>query len=275
MTPALGRLISGRGVIVRLMTGFGGVDGIVWRADTGLTFTDPPRGQVVRWKSADTGPELIRTGAGGAAGLAFDADGRLLAAERGARRVSRTDQSGTTTLLDQVDGAPLGGPSDLAFGPDGSLYIVDATSTGGRIVRLAPGGEAKVVVADLKQPSGVAVAPSGASLYVSDAGRAELRVYPIDHGQVGAGRRLAAITPWKPGVHGLPDGLRTDRDGHLFLAGPGGIWVLDENGGRLGVMAMPETPSACTFGDADGRTLYIAAETSVYTVRLKIAGGRH
>ena len=50
--------------------------------------------------------------------------------------------------------------------------------------------------------------------------------------------------------------------------------MLDANGGRLGVIATPETPSACTFGDADGHTLYIAAETSLYKVRLKVTDGR-
>jgi sugar lactone lactonase YvrE len=272
MTPALKHLISGRGEIVRIMTGFASADGIVWRRDGGLVFTDPKSGEVVRWKSAETGVEIIRSDSGGASGLVLDAEGRVLAAERGARRVSRTDQAGTTTLLDRVDGQPLGGPSDLAFGPDRSLYIADTTSNGGRIVRLSPDGDAKVVVTGLAQASGVAVAASGTALYVSDAGRAELRVYPIDHGQVGAGRHLATITPWKRGVQGRPDGLQVDRDGHIFLAGPGGIWVMDGNGGRLGVMPMPETPSACTFGDADGRTLYIAAESSVYKVRMKVAG---
>ena len=72
----------------------------------------------------------------------------------------------------------------------------------------------------------------------------------------------------------MPNGLTVDTIGRLYLAGPGGIWVLDANGGRLGVIATPETPSACAFGDADGHTLYIAAETSLYKVRLKVTDGR-
>ena len=38
------------------------------------------------------------------------------------------------------------------------------------------------------------------------------------------------------------------------------------------MIATPETPSACAFGDADGRTLYITAQTSIYKVRLSAAG---
>ena len=65
--------------------------------------------------------------------------------------------------------------------------------------------------------------------------------------------------------------MTLDPAGRLYLAGPGGIWILDRNGGRLGVIATPETPSACAFGDADGRTLYITAETSLYKVRMTAA----
>ena len=87
----------------------------------------------------------------------------------------------------------------------------------------------------------------------------------------GAPRTLATIVPWKRGVQGRADGVTLDQAGRVYLAGPGGIWVLDRNGGRLGVIATPETPSACAFGDADGRTLYITAETSIYKVRMSAA----
>jgi gluconolactonase len=91
---------------------------------------------------------------------------------------------------------------------------------------------------------------------------------------VAPGRRLAAITPWKSGVAGRPAGLALDKDGRIYLAGPGGIWVMDQNGGRLGVIATSETPTACTFGDPDGKTLYFTAQGSIYKVRLKVAGLR-
>ena len=69
-------------------------------------------------------------------------------------------------------------------------------------------------------------------------------------------------------------GLALDKDGRIYLAGPGGIWVMDQNGGRLGVIATSETPTACTFGDSDGKTLYFTAQGSIYKVRLKVAGLR-
>jgi sugar lactone lactonase YvrE len=40
----------------------------------------------------------------------------------------------------------------------------------------------------------------------------------------------------------------------------------------LDVIEVPERPSCVTFGDSDNRTLYIAARSSLYKVRLKYPG---
>jgi gluconolactonase len=269
-TPALERLVEGRGEIVRVITGYNSLDGIAWRRDDGLTFTDPGPHQIVTWLPASKAEPLTRVDGSVPGGLATDPEGRLLVAERNTLRVTRRDKGQVTTVLDRVDGEPLRGPVEVTAAPNGDIYLADFGSGGGRVVRVKATGEASVVVSDVSQPAGVAVSASGKTLYVSDSARSELRSYPIDPQEVvGPGRRLTPITPWKSGVNGRPAGVLVDRAGHIFVAGPGGVWVLDENGGRLGVIAMPERPSACTLGDADGRTLYIAAETSIYKVRIR------
>jgi gluconolactonase len=269
-TPALERLVEGRGEIVRVVTGYDSLDGIVWRSDVGLTFTDPGTHQLATWLPASKLEPVARVDGSAPAGLAADSQGRLLVAERNTLRVTMRDKGQVTIILDKVDGEPLRGPSDLTAAASGDVYVTDFGSGGGRVIRVTPAGEASIAVSDVGQPVGVAVSPAGTTLFVSDSARSELRAYPLGpQGVSGAGRRLSPITPWKSGVNGRPAGLLVDRAGHIFLAGPGGVWVLDENGGRLGVIAMPERPSACTLGDADGRTLYIAAETSIYKVRLR------
>ena len=71
---------------------------------------------------------------------------------------------------------------------------------------------------------------------------------------------------------GASDGLTIDTGGNLFVATTTGIEVLHRDGARWGVIAVPEQPANCAFGDADHRTLYITARTSVYRVRLAHAG---
>jgi sugar lactone lactonase YvrE len=273
-TPALRRLIEGRGEVERVETGFLAADGAAW-GPRGLVFTDPQRQRILQWTPGD-GLRILREPSNGATGLAFDAGGQLLIAERDTGRVTRMDEGGTVApVAELTGGSPIGTPTDLAVARDTSTYVTTFRGEEGRVVRIDPQGHATIVATDLLRPSGVALAPDDSKLYVSDSARAEVRVYPrLPDGKLGPPRRLAVVLPWKRGVQGRPDGLTADTEGRLYLAGPGGVWVLDANGGRLGVIATPETPSACTFGDADGRTLYITAERSLYKVRLKVTDGR-
>ena len=64
------------------------------------------------------------------------------------------------------------------------------------------------------------------------------------------------------------DGVEVDRDGNVYVCGPGGIWVLSPAGERLGLLRLPESPHNLAWGDTDGRTLYVAALTSIYRIRL-------
>jgi gluconolactonase len=70
------------------------------------------------------------------------------------------------------------------------------------------------------------------------------------------------------------DGLKVDVDGNVYTCGPGGIWVISAAGQHLGTLRMPEAPHNLAWGDRDGRTLYVAALTSVYRIRLQIPGIR-
>ena len=78
----------------------------------------------------------------------------------------------------------------------------------------------------------------------------------------------------EPGRHheGVPDGMKVDRDGNLFVTGPKGIWVWDKDGKHLGTIVIPEQPANLAWGDKDYRTLYITATTSVYKLRTKTYG---
>ena len=271
-TPALRRLVDGHMEPTRVATGFGSLGGIVWSRTGALIVADVRYGQLLEWTVAG-GIHVWREVSGGAVGIALDRNGRLLAPERGLQRVTRIENQTSTTILEQLDGVTLQGPRVVLPAADGSIYVGDSAGRVGRVIRIDAAGVARVVADDVKTPSGLAMSPSGQVLYVSDETAGEVRAYSIEaDGLLGSGRRLTVIAPWKAGVKGRAAGMAVDNSGHVLLAGPGGIWVFDANGGRLGVIATSETPAACTFGDADHRTLYIAAETSIYRVRMKIPG---
>ena len=59
--------------------------------------------------------------------------------------------------------------------------------------------------------------------------------------------------------------------------------ITSPEGKRLGILQLPQRggeprqqicTTNLTFGDADGKTLYVTACMDVYRIRLKVAGGR-
>jgi len=71
---------------------------------------------------------------------------------------------------------------------------------------------------------------------------------------------------------GSPDGMKIDEAGHLYVTGATGVWVFEPDGVCLGVIVTPERPANCAWGDADRKTLYITAQTSLYRIRTHVPG---
>src|SRR5207244_6953395 len=132
-------------------------------------------------------------------------------------------------------------------------------------------GEIRLVTDELEGPNGLAFSPDERFLYVGnwDPERKVVMRYDLD---AGTGDVLFDMTD-APGEDAI-DGLKVDREGNLYVCGPGGIWVLSPEGEHLGTLRLPEAPHNLAWGDEDGRTLYVTALTSVYRIRLEIPGIR-
>ena len=72
-------------------------------------------------------------------------------------------------------------------------------------------------------------------------------------------------------ISGVPDGIRTDEKGNLYVAAKK-LYVYTAQAQLLGELELGETPSNLSFGDGDYATLFITARTSVYRVRLGVKG---
>jgi gluconolactonase len=280
----------------RIATGFVFTEGPVWR-DGALLFSSPDVNTIYRWtpagtvtvfrpKSGYSGVDIGRYHQPGSNGLTFDPDGRLAICQHGNRRVVRVNPHGDVTVLaDQFEGKRLNSPNDLVFRSDGTLYFTDPPFglPGGDQdpkkelpfsgVFRARDGEVRLVTDQLAGPNGLAFSPDERFLYVGDwdpAHKAVMR-YPVAaDGSVGPGSTLCDLTG-EDGDDAI-DGIKVDRAGHLFVCGPGGIWVLGPDGAILGRLVLPEAPHNLAWGD-DADTLYVTAMTSIYRLRLP-AGGR-
>jgi gluconolactonase len=139
------------------------------------------------------------------------------------------------------------------------------------VYRLDSKGSLKLLTKDLTQPNGLAFSPDGKHFYVDDSEQRNIRVYEVAPDGTLANGRIFGEEPGGKG-DGVPDGIKVDKNGNLFVTGPKGIWVWDAKGNHLGTIVMPEQPANMNWGDKDYRTLYITATTSVYRLEMKTQG---
>jgi gluconolactonase len=284
----------------RVAGGFEFTEGPVWAPDGALLFSspdttviyrlDPGAGvlSVFRPKSGYTGVDIGRFTQPGSNGLAFDPAGRLTICQHGNRRVIRVEPHGNVTVLaDGFADRRLNSPNDLVYRSDGTLYFTDPPFglpgmfddpdkelpfSGVFSVR---DGEIRLVTSELTGPNGIALSPDERYLYVGnwDLEHKVVMRYELDgSGAAGPGVVLFDMTD-APGDDAI-DGIKVDQVGNLYVCGPGGIWLLSADGEHLGTLRLPEAPHNLAWGDADGRTLYVTALTSVYRIRLAVPGVR-
>lgn len=140
--------------------------------------------------------------------------------------------------------------------------------------RLAQDGTVTLLVRDLKAPNGVAFSPDEKTLYVTNADRERpqwLAYEVLSDGALGERRVLVDGARFAESRPGGPDGLKVDRAGNLFSAGPGGIYIFDRTGRHLGTIDLGVATGNCAWGD-DGSVLYITAGTTLFRVRLDTQG---
>jgi gluconolactonase len=74
---------------------------------------------------------------------------------------------------------------------------------------------------------------------------------------------------------GVPDGMKVDVSGRVFCTGPGGVWVYEPDGTRIGAIETPEVTANLAFGGPDLKTLFLTSSTSIYTLRVATPGQPH
>jgi gluconolactonase len=131
-------------------------------------------------------------------------------------------------------------------------------------------GKTAIAARDPQMPNGLAFSPDGKTLYVADSGRArQIWVYNVtDDGSLAGGKVFCRIDK------GGPDGIRVDADGRLWSSAGDGVHVFDQSGKLLGKVLCPEAPANLCFGGKDGKTLFMTARTSLYSVPVLVTDAR-
>jgi gluconolactonase len=254
-------------------------EGPVWSYDGFLLFSDTVVDKL-RKLTPGSGDAVFAERAGGVMGNAYDMEGRLYTCEFRERRVTRTLKNGKIEVLAaRFEGKRFNAPNDVVVRRDGNVYFTDPAFGAQQDTReldfygvyhITPKGELEVIAKWKTRPNGIALSPNGRTLYVSDSDGRSVRAYDLDGKGIASKERVVVDK-----ITGVPDGLRTDEKGNLYVAADKVyVYALSSNGPAklLGEVPVGETPSNLAFGDPDMETLYITARTSVYRVRLGVKG---
>jgi len=270
-------------ILEQLATGFGFTEGPVWRGNY-LLFSDIPQNRIIKLRLLAEGPEVttFRYPSGNANGNTLDGSQRLLSCEHTTRRVTRTETDGTIKVLaENYQGKRLNSPNDIVVRSDGSIYFTDPpyglrNNTDWKelafngVYRIAPDGQLHLLADDFDRPNGLAFSPDEKILYVNDTTRRHIRAFDVNtDGSIKNNRILIDMAFPEPGA---PDGMKIDRDGHIYCTGPGGFWIIAPDGRCLAVVKPPELPANMAWGDTDWRSLYLTARTSIYRIRMNVPG---
>jgi len=259
------------GAAERVATGFQFTEGPVWHPAGFLLFSDVQGNRIVRWTAPDQ-TATFRQPSGNSNGLIFDSQGRLVACEHSNRRISRTElDDNIVTLADRYQGMRLNSPNDIAIKSDGSIYFTDppyGISPGQQelpyngVFRISqPRNELTLLSSDFDRPNGLAFSPDESKLYIADTSRGHIRVFDVQpDGTLQGGAVFVQVSS--------PDGMKVDAKGRLYVASSTGVRVFTAAGETFGTIALAEQPSNCCFGDADGKSLFVTARSSLYRVRL-------
>jgi gluconolactonase len=267
----------------QVAAGFQFTEGPTWHPEGYLYFVDLHASRLLRVTPGES-PMVVREHTGETNGTTFDLQGRLLLCESGNRRIARMDADGRVEpVVERFEGKRFNRPNDIICRSDGSIYFTDPglrvpledrELPYAGVYRVTPDG-AISLIADCEYPNGLAFSLDERTLYVANT-RHTMYIHALELTPDGslAGRRIFADMSSDDSA-GVPDGMKVDQLGRIFCTGPGGTWVFDPDGTKLGVIPMPEIAANVAFGGPDLQTLFFTARGSVYSLRVKVPGQPH
>jgi sugar lactone lactonase YvrE len=261
-----------------------GIEGPAVDADGNLFVVNFQRqGTIGKVKPGNARSELFATLAPGSIGngIRFDRDGWMFVADYKKHNILVIAPD---TSVPQIyfHSDRFHQPNDLAVASDGTLFASDpAFPHSGqiwRIVRQPDGkgrGELMSSERTMGATNGIDLSPDESTLYVSESDTREVWAYRLDGARLTAGRLVKKFDAFEL------DGLRTDRQGRIFVARPAA--------GTIAILAPDRTPDASlvrevklqgkvptnlTFGGPDGRTVFVTQRDGrfVETFRAESAG---
>ncbi|MGA2173019.1 MAG: SMP-30/gluconolactonase/LRE family protein [Sedimentisphaerales bacterium] len=262
--------------IEKLAGNFKFTEGPIADAEGNVYFVDVSDNRIHKW-SVDGKLTTFHEDSGGACGLDIDDKGNLYVCEGRNRRITRITPDGSVTVLcDNYKGKKLNSPNDLWRDKKGGIYFSDPIwaykkedmELPGQYVFYLPADshEPILVIDDMSSPNGVVGTKDGKLLYVADYSGRKTWVYQIkDDGTLSDKKLFVPIGA---------DGMELDEQGNLYLTDltGKGVNIISPEGKKIGYISVPNSTSNLCFGGKDGKTLFITARDSFYSIQMNVKG---
>ncbi|WP_298537374.1 SMP-30/gluconolactonase/LRE family protein [uncultured Algibacter sp.] len=296
-SPQLEGVISKNVKIELVAQGFNWSEGPVWMPkENKLVFSDVPENKIYQWSEKEglnlymhpsgyTGKENLPKGSNG---LALDLEGNLVICQEGDRVISKLvslkDSLSPNFLpfITNYKGMKFNSPNDLVYDSKGNLYFTDPSFGLGEtpsqigfngVYFHDKSGNIKLLDSTVNKPNGIAISKDEKILYVTDSNAERPSIWAYD--LVGAGkvknkRRFFEATE---ALHRSidkqkADGMKLDSKGNIFLAGPGGVLIINSKSVHLGTIRLDKPTGNCEFSD-DEEYLFITCDDYLLRVHLK------
>ena len=292
---AIYELVEEGAAVERLATGFTFTEGPIWHpGEQVLYFSDMPA-DIRRKVTLDGAVTEVRRPAWKCNGMTLDADHNLLVCEHVSSSLVRERPDGIReTLAYHYEGKYLNSPNDVTVRSDGTIYFSDpwygrfpgfgverARELGWQgVFRIPPGGgqeELQLAVDqdEFEMPNGLCFSPDESRLYINDTPRAHIKVFDVARdGSLANGRMFFEGVGTGVIEEGIPDGMKCDERGNIWVTGPKGVWVISPGAELLGIVLVPEATGNLSWGGPDWHTLFIPSSSSVYTIRTMVGPRR-
>ncbi len=203
-------------------------------------------------------------------GQAFGPDGRLYANAGATEQVLAWDADGKSTVI--ADGFK---GNDIVVRHDGSLFATAPfVAPDSKVWYVSPKGEKKIVDSGLKFANGLCCSPDQSLLYVADSRTHWVYSYQIQpDGSLTHKQKYFHLHVPDTAEDAGPDGVRTDRDGRVWVATRLGLQVCDQPGRVNCIIPTPNGKvSNLTFGGSEFDLLVCTCGDKVYSRKVKVKG---